>query len=276
MASEAFFLPAASGQRFCLLHAPAVVVPAPVALVFVHAFAEEMNKSRRMAALQARALALAGHWVLQIDLLGCGDSSGDFADATWAAWLEDIEMACRYLESRTDAPLWLWGHRVGCLLAAAAGSRRHRPVDFLFWQPVVSGAQFLQQFLRLKLAGAWAGGDGKGLMERLRGHLASGRALEIGGYTLSAALAHALEMAGLPPPPLPLAGARRMEWLEVTSRTECSLSPAAGKHLDIWTAAGYRVGARAMVGPAFWQTTEIVELPGLIEATVSALEGGRR
>lgn len=273
MASEAFFLPAASGQRFCLLHAPAVAVPAPAALVFVHAFAEEMNKSRRMAALQARALALAGHWVLQIDLLGCGDSSGDFADATWAAWLEDIETACRYLESRTDAPLWLWGHRVGCLLAAAAGVRR--PVNFLFWQPVASGAQFLQQFLRLKLAGAWAGGDGKGLMDRLRGQLASGRSLEIGGYTLSAALAHALEMASLPPP-LPFAEARRMEWLEVTSRAECTLSPAAGKHLDVWTAAGYRVGAQAVAGPAFWQTTEIVELPELLKATVSAVEGGQR
>ncbi len=39
-------------------------------VVHVHAFAEEMNKSRRMAAMQSRALAAAGFAVLQIDLLG--------------------------------------------------------------------------------------------------------------------------------------------------------------------------------------------------------------
>ena len=43
----------------------------------VKAWAEEMNKARRMAALQARLLAENGYAVLQIDLHGCGDSSGD-------------------------------------------------------------------------------------------------------------------------------------------------------------------------------------------------------
>jgi len=33
-----------------------------------------MNKSRRMAALQARVFAAMGFGVLQIDLFGCGDS----------------------------------------------------------------------------------------------------------------------------------------------------------------------------------------------------------
>ena len=49
---EAFFLPgSAAGGRFCLLtHA----VDPVGTLIFVHPFAEEMNKSRRMAALQAR------------------------------------------------------------------------------------------------------------------------------------------------------------------------------------------------------------------------------
>jgi len=43
-----------------------------------------MNKSRRMVALQARALAGRGFAVLQMDALGCGDSAGDMQDATWA------------------------------------------------------------------------------------------------------------------------------------------------------------------------------------------------
>ena len=78
-----FFLPSGDGQRFCLYH-PAVNAQgvAPLGhVVYVHPFGEEMNKSRRMATLQARALAQAGFSVLQVDLLGCGDSSGDFGDA---------------------------------------------------------------------------------------------------------------------------------------------------------------------------------------------------
>jgi len=51
-------------------------------VLYGHPFAEEMNKSRRMAGLQARALARAGYDVLQIDLRGCGGSSGDFGDAS--------------------------------------------------------------------------------------------------------------------------------------------------------------------------------------------------
>jgi alpha/beta superfamily hydrolase len=42
--------------------------------------AEELNKSRHVAAAQARAFAAAGYSVLQIDLYGCGDSSGDFGE----------------------------------------------------------------------------------------------------------------------------------------------------------------------------------------------------
>ena len=70
-------------RRFAVLHWPAEP-RVPLGLV-VHApaFAEEMNKSRRMVALQARALAEDGLAVLLVDPLGCGDSPGDFGDATW-------------------------------------------------------------------------------------------------------------------------------------------------------------------------------------------------
>ena len=50
----------ARGQRFCLLHTPPASQPALGHVVYVHPFAEEMNASRRMAALNARALARAG------------------------------------------------------------------------------------------------------------------------------------------------------------------------------------------------------------------------
>ena len=116
MAFEAFFLPASAGQRLALFHAPQASEKPHGAVVYVHPFAEELNKSRHMAALQARAMAAAGYAVLQIDLLGCGDSSGDFGDATWEDWLADVALACDWLQRRTAAPLWLWGQRTGLSL----------------------------------------------------------------------------------------------------------------------------------------------------------------
>ena len=104
--AEALFLPAEQGQRFCIFHRPGGA-EARAALIFLHPFGEEMNKSRRMAALQARALAAAGYAVLQIDLHGCGDSSGDFSEASWDSWLADVSLAHAWLRTRSSAPLWL-------------------------------------------------------------------------------------------------------------------------------------------------------------------------
>lgn len=270
MALEAFFLPASPGQRFVLLHGPDEPSRLRGAVVYVHPFAEELNKSRRMAALQARAMAAAGFAVLQIDLLGCGDSSGDFGDATWEAWLADIEFACDWLvRRRPGTPLWLWGQRTGCLLANEAANRMKRPVNLLFWQPVLSGKQFLQQFLRLRLAAEMLGNDSKGVMERLRNELRQGDSVEIAGYLLSPALASGLEKAELLLPHR----SGRVEWIEISSKTDGSLSPAAAARLTQWQAAGQSARGASVNGPAFWQTAEISECPALISASILAIAG---
>ena len=269
MAPEAFFLTVADAphpQRFCLYHAP--VGPARGAILYLHPFAEEMNKARRMAALQSRRLAESGFAVLQIDLLGCGDSNGDFGDATWQGWLADVLAAHAWLRQRCPAPPWLWGLRAGCLLASAAAQRIAEPVNFLFWQPVVSGKTFLQQFLRLKLAGAMLGGEGKGLMADMKQRLAAGEAVEIAGYALSPGLAQGLEAAELQAP----SHTGRLVWLELSARDNATLSPAATQCLSRWETAGFSVTSGVLPGPSFWQTTEIEEAPALLDATLAALQ----
>jgi exosortase A-associated hydrolase 2 len=86
---EPFFVAAARGERFCIFHPAAAALRG--AIVYLHPFAEEMNKSRRMAALQSRLFAARGFAVLQIDLFGCGDSSGDFGEARWDIWKQDVD-----------------------------------------------------------------------------------------------------------------------------------------------------------------------------------------
>jgi len=268
MALEAFFLPANPGQRFALLHWPDSACEPSGAVVYVPPFAEELNKSRRMAALQAQAMADAGYAVLQIDLLGCGDSSGDFVDASWEAWLADVQLACAWVQQRTSTPLWLWGHRTGCLLANEAANRMHCPVDLLFWQPVLVGKQYLQQFLRLRLAAELAGGDSRGVMEALRQQLRQGQPVEIAGYMLSATLADGLERAELLLPHR----SGRVEWIEISSRADASLSPAGVARLTQWQAAGQEVRSTVVNGPAFWQTSEISECNALLQASLLAMQ----
>ena len=269
-APEPFFLSLPKGHRFCLLYAPADRhASARATVVFVHAFAEEMNKSRRMVALQAHALAADQCAVLQIDLLGCGDSAGLLSDATWEAWLADVAAASAWLGQRyPDAQRWLWGHRAGCLLAAEAASREAGPVHLLLWQPMLAGKTLVQQFLRLKAAAGLSDGQAaKSAMAALRAAVAAGQAVEVAGYPLPAALLQAMEVATLSRP----APATWLRCLEVSPRPEAELSPATAKLMQAWRDAGLDVQARVVQGPAFWQASEIETAPALLPATLAAM-----
>lgn len=269
-APEALFLAGsarAGGQRLALHHR---AQGAPRGAVLqVHAFAEEMNKSRRMAALGARAMAAAGYEVLQIDLFGCGDSSGEFGQATWSHWLDDVVHAAAWLQQRQAGPLWLWGQRAGCLLAAEAAQLVPGPCHFVFWQPAPKGQALLQQFLRLKMAAALLDGNSQGVTESLKATLAAGESVEVAGYTLGAALAQGLGAARLTPPPA--APGAQLLWLELSAREPLALLPASDAALATWRDAGYQVQALAVSGPAFWQTVEIEDAPALVEATLAGL-----
>ena len=264
---DALFLPFSAGDRFCLLHRPPG--PSRAAVLFVHAFAEEMNKCRRMAALQARAFASAGFTVLQPDLYGCGDSDGDFADATWARWIDDVMFASTWLRSETgDAPI-LWAVRAGCLLVSEAARRLDAPVDLLLWQPALAGQQVLQQMLRLEVVGQMLEGartarTGRGY---LRERLAAGENVEIAGYSIGPELAHGLESSKLD-----LGTRSRIGWIEVSSDPEPTLTPAARIRLDALGRGRERVDVRVVHGTPFWQTQEITECPALIDATLNVVE----
>jgi exosortase A-associated hydrolase 2 len=260
-----FFIGQDEGLRFWLHHGARDALPR-ARVLYLHPLAEEMNRSRRMAALQARALAAAGMEVLQIDLLGCGDSAGEFADATWDHWIADALRACRWLRERGgEVPLWIWGLRAGALLAVdAARALDDTPCHLLLWQPPASGRAVLQQFLRLRLAS----GDAGALMQSLRSRLDAGQPVEAGGYALSSALARGLKAAALAaPPPRPA----RLVWLEVGGSEPADAAPGAQPTLAAWRAAGWQVHARRVPGPAFWATAETKTAPALLQASLQAL-----
>lgn len=254
--AQPFFLQARTGSRFCLFHRPAGVCRS--ALVYLHSFAEEMNKSRRMAALAARALAANGVAVLQIDLHGCGDSSGEFRDASWESWKEDAQLAATWLRAHTGCPVGLWGLRLGALLALDAAPVV-APARLLLWQPVLKGDQFLTQFLRLRLASDMlqAGADSGGT-RALRAQLLAGETLEVAGYELSPALAAAIDMLDA----ARLAPSCKADLIELGKE----VSPASARVVAGW---GGVASASAVAGPQFWSTQENEDAPALLDATAA-------
>jgi exosortase A-associated hydrolase 2 len=266
---DAFFLPVGPGRRFCVLNRPG---GAPRrAVVFVHPFAEEMNKARRMAALQARRLAAEGCAVLQIDFFGCGDSHGEFLDARWDHWKDDVHTAMGWLRERFPVPVTLWGLRLGAALAAEIAQDAEAGVDhLLLWQPVSAGSQFLSQFLRLRLASEMlASGAATTAVRELVAELAQGNALEIAGYELHPELAAAIERIRLE---ASRPAVKRVDWMEVAVDRELPLRPAARRVIDAWLSRGLEVRTRQAAGEPFWSTIEIAECQELLALTSEAMK----
>lgn len=270
--AEPFFLKRSDGQLFCLYHPPEGLCRG--AVLYIHPFAEEMNRSRRMAALQARALAALGYGVLQIDLSGCGDSSGDFSDAGWDLWKNDLAIAAAWLHQRLDQPVTLWGLRLGALLALDyARGAAHPVAGMLLWQPVLSGPAFLTQFLRLRVASAMLNNTSeRGGTSALRAALHAGEVLEIGGYGLAPAMAaaiDALESVEAMPPAAPV------HWVEAVSAADSPLSPARTRVAKAWRMQGVVLDIHLVQGPAFWGTPEITVSPAWLDTTSSIFMEGK-
>ncbi|MBP8298269.1 MAG: hydrolase 2, exosortase A system-associated [Burkholderiales bacterium] len=275
-APEPFFLATANAQRFCIFHSPAGRARGGV--LYLHPFADEMNKSRRMAALQSRALAAEGYAVLQIDLFGCGDSGGDFGDATWAQWRDDVAAGMQWLQARVSGAISWWGLRLGAALALDAARNGAPPASFVLWQPALDGAAMLTQFLRLKIASQMLSeGRAESGMQDLRRRIDAGETIEVAGYPMTRGLTAGIEAVALDA----LApGAAAVHWFEIVGQADGPLPPAARRVVDGWIARGARVAVHCVAGPRFWSTPEIAECPELVARTTAVWtgvgqEGGR-
>lgn len=268
---EPFFLPVEPGVRFCLLHKPASGGATRGGILYVHPFAEEMNKSRRMAAMQARSFAALGYAVLQIDLLGCGDSSGELLDATVSGWRADLDVAAQWMLRQGFGPLKLWGLRFGALLAADWAGRSGKTIGvdgLVLWQPVTSGEIQLNQFLRISVAadllapGGTSGGGGV-----LRRRLAAGETLEVAGYDVTPALAR--EMGELSLADVAL-GDMTVDWLELTADVAGVMAPGSLRVAEHWESSRVPVKCHVVAGEPFWATVEITDCPALLQKTTQA------
>lgn len=268
--SEAFFLDTGHGKRFCMFHAPREKQTCDVAVLYIHPFGEEMNMSRRMAARMSRAYAEAGLAVLQLDLLGCGDSEGQLKDANWSAWVQDLDFGVRWLHQNVCDRIVLWGLRLGATLALDFAQRSSFPVmHHVLWQPVMDGRKYLNQFLRLGLAAEVIGMTGAGGgTQSLRNRIENGEMIEIGGYELSPVLVasiDALDIASL------RVDAASVDWFDIIPEGATSLPPGRRNSVQSWIDGNRDARLHTIPGPSFWSTVEVTECERLISETRAIL-----
>jgi exosortase A-associated hydrolase 2 len=260
---KADFLEHQGRKLFYLLLQP-TAAESKGSILFLPPFAEEMHKSRRLVATQARELACAGYSVMLLDLTGCGDSGGDFSDASWEVWLQDAACAAECLLGLANGPFMLWGLRMGALLAAELAQGRSDIGRLLLWQPVLNGEQQIDQFLRLRtvasIVSSPAGFDRTSLWNELR----SGRSLDIAGYTLSASLA--LEMARVRlndfAPGCPV------HWMEIGISPNRSLAVPSESVIAHWRARQQQVDTAFVYGEPFWRTIDAENNQALLRDTL--------
>ncbi len=152
MTEQPMFFQGCTCRLFGVVHEP-VGIPSGGAWVFCHPFAEEKLWAHRVYVSFARRLAARGAWVLRYDMTGNGDSEGRFSDMTVETMLADVDAAIGYLSqvSGIERNIGLLGLRLGATLAALMAERSPKIGKLVLWDPVVDGAKYMQELLRINL-----------------------------------------------------------------------------------------------------------------------------
>ncbi len=268
---QPLFIKGRFGSLFAIFWPPMGQIKHHKAILHATAFADEMNKSRRMIALQARAFAEQGVAVLVLDLFGTGDSEGDFSDATWSIWLQDVACGLDWLRERYSS-LCLWGHRCGALLALDF-LHQFKPLDVssvLLWQPVLSGEAFVLQFLRLRVAAAMMNPQApQEKTSTLKQQLQNGQVIEVAGYRLNPDLMNPL--VALKAGHLLLPQDIDYRIVELLADENATTGHALNRWLDDLRDQHVAVDYSGVIGSAFWSSQEIVCVPELIDVSLKHL-----
>jgi len=268
------FLDLPEGRIFYVSHIPSSS-SVSAGVVLVPPFAEEMNKSRRMLSLIAKALAGRGMHVVLPDFFGTGDSEGDFSEASWEGWLEQLDQIINKMVMDYDIESYsLLGVRAGSLLAIEHIQQPQADADkLILWQPVIDGAAYLTQFLRLRLAsGILRGDEEKETTQSLKQRLNAGETVEVAGYGLTSAVADGLAASSLKN--VDCASLPSTCWIDIVSK-DGQASPLVNRKLaQEWREAGVTLQHLNCVGEPFWASVEIAEVRGMIDESVDFLSGG--
>jgi len=138
---------------FGILHCPEGSHPR-CGVILCHPFGEEKLWSHRVFVNFAREAALRGIAVIRFDFRGHGDSSGSTEDNSLHNFSSDIDSAAaRFLEECPSIEcMGILGLRFGASLAALYASEKESINRIVLWEPIVFGARYMQELLRINLS----------------------------------------------------------------------------------------------------------------------------
>lgn len=254
-------------RRLFSVHWPAACNPPRWRILLLPPLVEELNKCRRLLADIARGLAAEGCEVVVVDLYGTGDSTGDFHDARWEHWADDLaSLLAGLAASSATTPCGVLAVRGGALLLpqvlARAGAA---PNTVVMLQPVLDGRQYFQQLLRVRvMASKFAGGNET--IAQLKVELDRGESVEVSGYRFHPQLAASLEQSIVAE--AEFAAVRRLFVVECRSGVHEPSLPVASFAQQVQD----RVASSQVTVvdcESFWATQEIAA-PPVVSATVVA------
>ncbi len=195
--SRPFFFTSQGARLFGYLHASRG--PArPVGVVVVHPFMEERQDAHATLFDLSLTLSNAGFPTLRFDQFGCGDSEGEWEDATLPRWLGDVEAAAATLRAEAHVTeVALVGMRFGATLSALS-SRSAGASKLALIQPVARGDTYVSDLLLANLAAEMVLNRRAGLTrELLIESLESGASINLFGYHLTTAQYRAIRAIDL-------------------------------------------------------------------------------
>lgn len=178
-------MPTGTADDLCRSIIPAA--PSGKALLVLQPFAEESNRCRFMWPQLASQLGDIDTFVL--DGWGCGDSAGDFSEASIRRWRTHLLLFIQQLQQLGYRELRFLAVRFGALQLLDLLSFGPLPLpvsQVLLWQPQLQSHAFLTQWLRLKQANLNSHPTTDS-PKALRAQLEQGLTIDIAGYALTPA-----------------------------------------------------------------------------------------
>jgi exosortase A-associated hydrolase 2 len=222
-------------------------------ILYVAPFATEAGHSRRVIARLARLLSQKNYRTVVVDHYGCGDSEGNFEDARWEIWREDLLSICRWLQAGGCERVILCGLRMGALLATEVATLSPLPVEQLvLFQPALSGAASLSQFIRSHM-------QPEDLPPEIalkvpdteqRRTLSLVGPVNIDGYFLAPELIRAIDSLKLEP--LGAGISAPIHWLRILKDKDEQPSAGSRRVIQNWRTRGLRVDMSEVFSWPFW------------------------
>ena len=237
-----------------------------IGVVFCDAFEDERRTTCLAMTRLAREVAARGFAALRFDYWGCGDSPGDFADATVSTRLADIRSASAFLRAEAGVrKLCLLGLRFGATLASQAAEGTADCAALVLIQPEPDGKAYVDSLIKRKLV--------RGMITRAQGGEQVGGAgadvIDLDGYALTQRTVKEMRECIIAPGRVAFRG----PVLVVQISFNESIRPEARAVCAAYEGAGAKVDVRALVMPPLWSRIDVTATEALNEAVGQWLEG---